>query len=146
MISWAAPGSLNRALEIATEAHAGQVDKGGAPYITHPMRVSAAVEGEDAKIVGLLHDVVEDGPGWTLGQLRREGFSDAVVEAVDALTHRKGEDYFASIERAKANPLARQVKLADLTDNSDRTRLKEIGEREEKRLAKYAEAVRILKS
>lgn len=146
MISWALPGSLERALEIAREAHAGQVDKAGADYVSHPMRVSASVDSDEAKIVGLLHDVVEDGPGWTLERLRQEGFSEAVVEAVDALTHRKGESYFATVERAKANPLARQVKLADLADNSDRTRLAVISDRDEFRLAKYAEARRLLES
>jgi len=135
---------LERANAIAAEAHAGQVDKAGAPYIAHPRRVSAAVGGAAAKVVALLHDVVEDGPGWTLERLRAEGFPDEVVAAVDALTHRQGEDYFGAIGRAGANPLARAVKLADLADNSDRTRLATIGERDEARLAKYAQATAML--
>jgi (p)ppGpp synthase/HD superfamily hydrolase len=146
MTVWTMPGSLDRALAIAKAAHMGQVDKAGAPYISHPMRVCAALDRVDEKIVGLLHDVVEDAPGWTFDRLRREGFSELVVAAVDALTRRPDESYSAFIDRAKANPLARVVKLADLADNSDRTRLTHIGEREEKRLAKYADAIRKLTS
>lgn len=137
---------LARADSIAEEAHAGQVDKAGAPYVTHPRRVAASVAGTTAKVVALLHDVVEDGPGWTLERLKAEGFSDEVVAAVDALTHRDGEDYFDAVRRAGANPIAREVKLADLADNSDRTRLKSIGEREERRLEKYARATALLKA
>ncbi|WP_200939472.1 GTP pyrophosphokinase [Aureimonas sp. Leaf454] len=136
---------LVRADEIAASAHDGQVDKAGAPYISHPRRVSAAVDGEIAKVVALLHDVVEDGPDWSLERLRSEGFPVEVVDAVDALTHREGEDYFESVRRAGADPIARQVKLADLADNSDRTRLTSIGEADERRLAKYAEATAMLR-
>ncbi|MDE0922358.1 HD domain-containing protein [Aurantimonas coralicida] len=135
--------TIERATAIAMHAHADQVDKGGAPYITHPARVSLAVDGNDAKIVAILHDVVEDSE-WTLEQLRDAGFSEAVVNAVNALTHRSGEDYFDAIRRAKADPIARIVKLADLADNSDRTRLNEITDRDERRLEKYAEAREIL--
>ncbi|WP_279479688.1 HD domain-containing protein [Aureimonas sp. SK2] len=135
---------IERADRIAAEAHAGQIDKAGAPYISHPRRVSATVNGTTAKVVALLHDVVEDGPGWTLDRLKVEGFPDEVVAAVDALTHREGEDYFDAVRRAGAHPIARIVKLADLSDNSDRTRLGEIGEREEKRLEKYARATAML--
>lgn len=135
---------LERADAIAVQAHAGQVDKAGMPYIAHPRRVSAAVTGATEKIVALLHDVVEDGPGWTLERLRAEGFPEEVVAAVDALTHREGEDYFDAIRRAGANTVARAVKLADLADNSDRSRLTAIGERDETRLAKYARATVLL--
>ncbi|NDV89002.1 HD domain-containing protein [Aurantimonas aggregata] len=131
--------TIERAAAIAEQAHADQVDKAGAPYITHPIRVALAVEGEEAKIVALLHDVVEDSE-WTLDQLSAAGFSDAVVKAVDALTHKDREDYFDAVRRAKANPLARVVKLADLADNCDRTRLGEITEQDERRLEKYARA------
>ncbi|HEV7435221.1 MAG TPA: HD domain-containing protein [Pseudorhizobium sp.] len=135
--------TIERAAAIAKQAHADQVDKAGAPYITHPIRVAGAVEGEEAKIVALLHDVVEDSE-WTLDRLRDEGFSNAVVNAVDALTHKDQEDYFDAVRRAKANPLARIVKLADLADNSDRTRLREVTEQDERRLEKYARARNIL--
>lgn len=136
---------LQRADEIAAEAHAGQVDKGGAPYVEHPRRVSAAVSTTPEKIVALLHDVVEDCPAWTLDRLRAEGFGEDIVEAVDAMTKRRGEDYFAAILRARANTIARQVKLADLADNSNRSRLATVGEREERRLEKYARATLMLR-
>ena len=135
--------TIERARAIAESAHAGQVDKAGADYITHPLRVCDAVIGEDAKIVAVLHDVVEDSD-WTLEGLREEGFSDAVVDAVDALTHRADEDYFDAIRRARDNDLARAVKLADLADNSDRTRLGMVTEDDERRLRKYAEARAII--
>ena len=135
--------TIERAAAIAMQAHADQVDKGGAPYVTHPSRVSLAVDGEEAKIVALLHDVVEDSE-WTLDRLRAAGFSKAVVNAVDALTHRDREDYFDAVRRAKADPVARIVKLADLADNCDRTRLDEITEENERRLAKYAKAREML--
>jgi (p)ppGpp synthase/HD superfamily hydrolase len=135
--------TIERAAAIAEQAHADQVDKAGAPYITHPTRVAGAVEGEEAKIVALLHDVVEDSE-WTLDQLHEEGFSDAVIKAVDALTHKDREDYFNAVRRAKADPLALIVKLADLADNSDRTRLGEVTEQDERRLEKYARARDIL--
>jgi (p)ppGpp synthase/HD superfamily hydrolase len=135
--------TIERARAIAESAHAGQVDKAGADYITHPLRVCDAVTGEDARIVALLHDVVEDSD-WTLEGLREEGFSDAVVDAVDALTHRSDEDYFDAVRRARDNELARGVKLADLADNSDRTRLGTVTEDDERRLRKYAEARAII--
>ncbi|MEO9786540.1 MAG: HD domain-containing protein [Aurantimonas coralicida] len=135
--------TIERARAIAVSAHAGQVDKAGADYITHPLRVCDAVTGEEAKIVALLHDVVEDSD-WTLEGLRQEGFSDAVVDAVDALTHREDEDYFDAVRRARDNDLARIVKLADLADNSDRTRLGTVTEDDERRLRKYAEARAII--
>lgn len=135
--------TIEKAAAIAMQAHADQVDKGGAPYVTHPSRVALAVDGGEAKIVALLHDVVEDSE-WTLDRLRNAGFSASVVQAVDALTHRPGEDYFDAVRRAKADPIARVVKLADLADNSDRTRLGEITEEDERRLAKYARAREML--
>ena len=107
---------LETAIRIAVTAHAGQVDKGGAPYVTHPLRLMAAVEGEDAQSVAVLHDVVED-TSVTQDQLKREGFSDAVLEAVKCVTHQKDQPYADYVIGCKANPLARQVKLADLTDN-----------------------------
>ncbi|WP_244487649.1 MULTISPECIES: HD domain-containing protein [unclassified Aureimonas] len=137
---------LTRADEIAAEAHAGQVDKGGAPYIDHPRRVAAAVEDAPAKIVALLHDVVEDCSAWTLDRLRAEGFGEDIIEAVDAMTKRRGEDYFSAILRARANTIARQVKLADLADNSDRTRLTHVSEADERRLDKYARATLMLRN
>ncbi|AVA25601.1 HD domain-containing protein [Rhizobium sp. NXC24] len=107
----------NRAMEIATEAHADQTDKLGNPYVEHCRRVASAVSAEDQKIVAYLHDVVEKGPGWTIERLRQEGFSPSILAAVDALTKRAGEDDDAFVHRAIANAVARPVKKADLEDN-----------------------------
>jgi hypothetical protein len=109
--------TLETALRVAVAAHAGQSDKGGDPYITHPLRLMAAVDSEEAKIVALLHDVVEDTPVG-LDDLRREGFSEAVLSAVDCVTHRRDEPYADYVVRCKNHPVAREVKLADLGDNS----------------------------
>ena len=107
--------TLERAIEIARKAHEGQVDKAGAPYIGHPLRVMDRVP-EEAKIAAVLHDVVEDS-SVTLSDLRAEGFPESVVEAVEALTKRPGETYELFILRAASNDIARTVKLADLHDN-----------------------------
>lgn len=111
---------LQRAIAIAREAHAGQVDLAGKPYIAHPLRVMGAVEGEEAKIVAVLHDVVEDSPDWPLAKLQAEGFPADVLAAVDALSRKEGEAYEAFIERVALDPLAKLVKLADLADNLSR--------------------------
>lgn len=113
---------LERAITIATEAHNGQLDKGGEPYILHPLRVMARLTAEQDRIVAILHDVAEDCPAWPLERLRAE-FAPIIGAALDAITKRKGEDYDAYLGRVKANPIAAMVKLADLEDNSDMTRL-----------------------
>lgn len=132
--------NLLRALHIAEEAHAGQYDKGGAPYIEHPCRLSMRFTDEDAAIVAMLHDVIEDSD-WTLARLREEGFSEAVVSAVDALTRRKGEDYADFIERVLLNHLAVRVKIEDLRDNSNLSRLPEVTEKDLRRAEKYKRAL-----
>ncbi len=109
--------TIERAIEIAARAHAGQTDKDGQPYVFHPLRAMAAVEGADAKVAAVLHDVVED-TSVTLEDLRREGFSEPVLSAVDCLTHRKDESYADYVVRCKANAVALPVKLADLKDNT----------------------------
>jgi len=132
--------TLERAIQIATEAHAGQVDKAGAPYIQHPMRVAFACPLGEARIVGVLHDVVED-TDWTLDGLRAEGFSETVLAGVDAVTRREGEAYMDFVDRAAKDPLGRVVKRADLLDNMDTARLGEITERDRSRLERYARAL-----
>lgn len=109
--------ALDRAIEIALEAHAGQTDKAGELYYLHCNRVAAAVASVDEKIVAYLHDVVEKGPGWSLDRLKSEGFTDAVVSAVEALTKREGESDETFVRRAASNNLAKPVKRADLNDN-----------------------------
>lgn len=108
---------LQTAIRIAVRAHEGQLDKNGAPYITHPLRVMDSVEGEAAKCAAVLHDVVED-TSVTLDDLRREGLPEAVLAAVQLVTHRKDQSYADYVISCKADPVARQVKLADLHDNS----------------------------
>ena len=109
--------TLADAIEIAARAHAGQTDKlGGMPYALHPLRVMNRVEGEHAKMAAVLHDVVEDTPV-TADDLRRAGFPAAVLAGVLAVTRQKGESYADFVVRAKADPIGRQVKLADLEDN-----------------------------
>lgn len=131
---------LNRALEIARKAHAGQVDKGGDTYIFHPVRVALHCRTEEEKIVALLHDVVED-TDITLDDLRREGFSAEVLDALQCLTKIKGEDYMDFIRRVATNPLATQVKLHDLRDNMDVSRL---GGKPHWKMDTYRQALRYL--
>jgi len=108
---------LHRAAKIAEQAHRGQKDKTGRPYIEHLRRVVDAVETLDEKTVAYLHDVVEKGEGWSLDRLREAGFGLPVVAAVDALTRRMDESEEGFICRAVSNDLALPVKKADLRDN-----------------------------
>lgn len=132
---------LKRAIAIAKEAHAGQIDKAGKAYIGHPLRVMAAVEGDDAKIVGVLHDVVEDCPGWTFDRLRSEGFGEDVLRGLESVTKREGEPYEDFVTRAARNPLGRLVKRADLTDNMDLSRISNPTDRDYERIEKYKRAL-----
>jgi hypothetical protein len=109
--------TIEKALQIAARAHDGQVDKQGLPYILHPLRVMDGVEGLEAKIVAVLHDVIEDTPV-TFDDLEREGFSGAVLAAIRCVTHAEGETYADYVVRCRADPIARRVKLSDLADNT----------------------------
>ena len=137
--------TLERAITIAAEAHAGQKDRAGAPYILHPIRLMIQMDSEDAMMAAVLHDVVENSV-WTLDDLRKEGFSNEVLNAVDSLTHRdkEGEDYWDYIQRAKSDPIAIKVKLADLEDNLNPDRLNEVTEKDEKRFDRYRKAQEML--
>lgn len=108
---------LDQAMQIAMEAHKGQMDKTGQPYFEHCQRVALLVSGDEAKTVAYLHDVVEKGSGWTLDRLKEEGFPPAALSAVDALTQRPDEPDDDFVRRAASNPLALPVKKADLEDN-----------------------------
>jgi len=132
--------TLEDAIALAALAHHGQVDKASAPYILHPLRLLLRMETEAERIVAVLHDVVEDTP-YTLDALRRLGFPEAVVEAVDALTRREGESYEAFVARAAGNPLARRVKIADLEDNLDLSRIAAPTEKDYRRLERYRRAL-----
>ena len=131
---------LDKAILIAAQAHLGQKDKMGGPYILHPLRMMLRFRSEVEMIVAVLHDVVEDNPEWSLERLRQEGFGEEIIQAVDHLTRREDETYEAFVARAQKNPLARQVKLADLEDNMDLKRLKSLTEKDQERLAKYHKA------
>jgi GTP diphosphokinase / guanosine-3',5'-bis(diphosphate) 3'-diphosphatase len=134
---------LHKAISIAVEGHGTDLDKAGVLYILHPLRVMMAVAGETEKIVAVLHDVVED-TDWTIEKIAEAGFPAAVVEALDALTKREGEEYFAYVARAAVNPIARAVKIADLADNMDLTRLPVVTERDLTRTEKYRKAVELM--
>lgn len=134
---------LNKAIELAAAAHAGQVDKAGEPYILHPLRVMLAVSEPEERIAAVLHDVVEDTP-WTLDELAGEGFSPAVLAALDALTKRPAEARVAAAQRARANPIARRVKLADVTDNMNLARIPNPTAKDHARLAEYGQVREIL--
>lgn len=131
--------TVEDAVSIAARAHRGQTDKAGAPYLLHPLRMMLRMETEAAMMAAVLHDVVED-TGWTLERLRGEGFPDEVVEAVDCLTRREGESYEEFVERARANPIARRVKIADLEDNMNVRRFGRLGAKDLERLEKYHRA------
>lgn len=135
--------TLDRAIEIAVKAHSGQVDKAGEPYILHPIRVMLRVNGVDARIVAILHDVVEDSE-FTIDDLRNEGFSEAVLEAISALTKGKGESRVDAALRAASNDIARLVKLADNFENMDLSRIKNPTIEDYKRIKEYQEVRKIL--
>ena len=138
--------TIEKALQIAAKAHEGQKDKEGLPYILHPLRAMMSVTGEEAQIVAVLHDVIED-TSVTADDLRQAGFSEQIVAAVLCVTHRKDEPYADYVVRCKGNEIARQVKLADLKDNSrlDRTILRPARfDTDVARLAKYVLSYKFL--
>jgi (p)ppGpp synthase/HD superfamily hydrolase len=139
-----AVSTLERAIVIAAEAHAGQVDKAGSPYVLHPLRVMLRVSSPDERIVAVLHDVCEDCPGWTFERLRDEGFQDHVLDALRSVTKRDGEDYESFVRRAAANPIGRRVKLADLEDNCDLSRIAAPTQRDLDRIEKYRQAIELI--
>ncbi len=134
---------IERALHIAVKAHANQKDKNGAPYIMHPLRVMMRCHSENAKIVALLHDVVEDTPV-TFDVLVGQGFGPEILKALRLLTHDNVSSYDEYIAHIMEDPLAMEVKIADLEDNSDIRRLSDVDEAAVKRLRKYHRAHRQL--
>ena len=135
---------LSKAINIAMQAHAGQVDKAGMPYIGHVMRVMQAGKTIDEKIVGVLHDVVED-TTWTFDALLAEGFPVHIVDALRCVTKLSDDEPYESfINRVKTNPLAVAVKINDLTDNMDIRRLQILTDADVQRLRKYLKAYQSL--
>jgi (p)ppGpp synthase/HD superfamily hydrolase len=138
--------ALERAIALAAEAHAGQVDKAGEPYILHTLRVMLQQRSTPAMIVAVMHDVLEDCPGWTEQRLQGEGFTSDMIEALKAVTKLQGEGYDAFIRRAGSHPIGRSVKLADLRDNLDIRRLAVLTESDIPRLNKYKIALKQLET
>jgi hypothetical protein len=136
---------VDDAIALARRAHAGQTDKAGRPYIEHPLRVMRRLRGEYEQMAAILHDVLEDTP-ITEQDLRAADCPEPVITAVRALTKQPGEPLDNSMARAAANPIACAVKRADITDNSDPSRLALLGEATAARLRrKYADSLRLLK-
>ena len=136
--------TLQRAIEIATQAHQGQLDKTGRDYIGHPLRVMEMGKTEDEKIVGVLHDVVED-TDWSFEKLAAEGFSQEIIAALRCITKlHENENYDDFIERVRKNTLAKAVKINDLSDNMDIRRLPYLSDKDVKRLKKYLRAYKKL--
>ena len=132
-----------KAMQIAEKVHSSQVDKVGKPYINHPVRVERMCSRQEDRLVALLHDTVEDGD-IASEYLLTVGFPQEVVDAVLSVSRKRGENYFDFILRCKENPIGRRVKIADLKDNMDITRLNELTEKDIERLKKYHKAYKIL--
>ena len=148
--------TLERAITIAAEAHAGQVDKAGSPYILHPLRVMLSLTTEQERIVGVLHDVVEDCTDWTFSRLKDEGFSKEVIEALKSVSkhdpvknpipamskkQKVKETYDQFVQRAASNKIGAKVKRADLMDNMDWSRITSPTTKDLNRMIKYKKAL-----
>lgn len=138
------PNMLEKALQIATEAHKGQKDKAGEDYITHPIRVSERCKSQKTKIVALLHDTLED-TSLTIEDLRTQGFDEEIIEAILSVTRKANETYAEFIARAAQNPIGKEVKIADLEDNMDIRRLEHMSDHDLMRCNKYLHSWRYLK-
>ena len=137
---------INKAISIAALAHDGQTDKAGKPYIFHPLRVMLNAEGdENVKCAAVLHDVLED-TAITVADLEAAGFGENIITALKLLTRTPDDDYMEYVKRLKNNSIAKAVKLADLADNMDMSRIPSPTERDFARLEKYKRALEILKN
>ena len=130
---------------MAFDAHKEQVDKTGMPYIFHPFHLAEQMDDEETVCIALLHDVVED-TEITLNDLRVQGFSNRIIDALSLLTHGDDVEYLEYVEKIKSNSLATKVKLADLQHNSDTTRLDIMDDNVKQRIEKYAKAIALLSS
>ncbi|WP_077847783.1 hypothetical protein [Clostridium puniceum] len=134
---------LEKSIKLAKKYHEGQFDKGGSPYIGHPLRVMECVETIEEKVLAVLHDVLED-CDVSRGQLIKEDIPEDLVAKLEILCKGKNEDYFDYIDRIKADKSTINVKLSDLKDNMNLDRLKEVTEKDRKRVEKYKKAESIL--
>lgn len=130
---------LEKAIAIALRVHEGQTDRYGHPYIIHPLYVMLQMDSEAEMTAAVLHDVIEDSET-TLEDLRAEGFSEAVLEAVRLMTHDEADSYEAYVRKLKPNPMARKIKLADLEHNMDIRRMDRVQEKDMARLERYRAA------
>ncbi len=131
------------AINFMFEKHKDQKDKSGLPYVFHPFHVAEQMDDEDSTIVALLHDVVED-TDTTFDDLKALGVNQNVLDALRLLTHDPSITYMEYVRKIKDNPLAKKVKIADLTHNSDTTRLDVVDEKALERVKKYKEALEFL--
>ncbi|MBC7428183.1 MAG: GTP pyrophosphokinase [Bacteriovorax sp.] len=134
---------LAKAIQIACKAHENQVDKANKPYILHPLRLMMKFENINEQIVAVLHDVIEDSET-TLIDLRNAGLSDEIIDAIDALTKRPGLEYQIYLENISKNSLARSVKIEDIKDNLNLTRLQNVSDKDLERAKKYHAALQFL--
>lgn len=142
-VAGGAPDQVRLAREIAERAHSGQVDRGGNPYIDHLAWVAGHVEGDVAKAAAWLQDVLEDTE--TVPQdLRDLGVSDRVVEVVEELTRAGDDSYLEYVRSLRRDPVAVQVKLADLKHNCDLSRIPSPTRDDMKRVERYRKAIEIL--
>ena len=134
---------LNLAISIANQAHAGQLDKAGKPYISHPLTVMAQMDTLESKIVAVLHDAIEDSD-LTIEGLVKQGFPEFITDAIAAITKLDGEQYEDYIIRVKSNAIARKVKIADVTHNMDISRIANPNAKDLQRLEKYKKVLQEL--
>ena len=132
-----------KALRLCFEAHKEQVDKSGMPYVFHPFHLAEQMQDEVTTVVALLHDVVED-TDYTIADLTDMGFSREVTDALSLLTHDDEVPYMDYVALIKNNPVAKDVKIADLKHNSDTTRLDVVDEKVLQRVEKYKKALALL--
>ena len=137
--------TLEKAITIAAEAHTGQIDKAGQPYILHPLRVMLHMTRPEERIVAVLHDVIED-TTLTADDLRSEGFSPQIIEAILALTKTGHESRIDAAKRAALNPIARIVKIADVRDNMDLSRITNPTALDHERMNEYQEVLDYLQN
>ncbi|MEK4427722.1 HD domain-containing protein [Paenibacillus sp. FSL M7-0802] len=134
--------NLNNAISIAATMHNGQVDKGGNPYILHPLRIMMKMQSNEEQIVAVLHDILED---TTMTEEKlSEDFTSQIIDAVIALTRQENESYMDFIRRCKQNELARKVKIADIEDNMDLSRIEQPTKKDYERIKKYEKALKEL--
>lgn len=136
--------TLEKAIALAATQHAGQLDKGGQPYILHPLRLMLQFSNPTLQIIAVLHDILED-TSTTAEDLEALGFSAEIIQAIQALTKQTGESRLETAKRTALNPLATQVKYVDVLDNMNLTRINNPTARDFARLEEYKEVLEIFK-